>query len=335
MIWGQLSEVAGGLPSGYRGEVTSQSFPDVGGWFRTARDGSVALPGWAPGAGGFGLSSSDEVRGRALEALRGRPTLVLTGAGMSTGSGLPDYRGRDAVPRHPMTFQEFVGEELSRRRYWARSFVGWRAFQRARPNAAHRALARLGGLTPLTAVVTQNVDELHQAAGSRPVIDLHGRLSLVVCLGCQRAIRRSDLQDDLAELNPGFVARLDELARDATQAPDGDAEVDRTSSFRYPDCAACGGMLKPEVVFFGENAQRAVLARALAAAEVAEAVLVLGSSLSVMSGLRFVRAAARDGKPVVIVNDGHTRGDDLATVRVHGRLDIVLSDWVRALGDAA
>ena len=312
--------------------MTRETIPDVGGWFRTARAGTVARQAWSPATSGFGLSSPDGVLGAGLEVLRGRPTLVLTGAGMSTGSGLPDYRGRDAVPRSPMTYQEFVGEELSRRRYWARSFVGWRAFCRAQPNTAHRALARLGQLTPLTAVVTQNVDELHQAAGSRPVIDLHGRLSFVVCLGCTRKIRRSDLQHALTALNPEFAARIEQLARNAAKAPDGDAEVDRTETFRYPDCSSCGGLLKPEVVFFGENASREVLARAMAAAEVAEAVLVLGSSLSVMSGLRFVRAAVRDGKPVVIVNDGHTRGDDLATVRVHGRLDTVLTRWVQELG---
>lgn len=295
----------------------------------------MALPGWSPATGGFGRSSSDGVLGAALEVIRGQPTLVLTGAGMSTGSGLPDYRGRHAVPRSPMTYQEFVSEDLSRRRYWARSFVGWRAFCRAQPNTAHRALARLGQLTPLVSVVTQNVDELHQAAGSRPVVDLHGRLSLVVCLGCTRVIRRADLQTDLEQLNPDFAARLDELARDAATAPDGDAEVDRTEAFHYPDCSSCGGMLKPEVVFFGENVRREVLARAMAAAQAARAVLVLGSSLTVMSGLRFVRAAVRDSKPVVIVNDGFTRGDDLATVRVHGRLDFVLSRWVSALSDAA
>ncbi|MDF1488130.1 NAD-dependent protein deacetylase [Tessaracoccus caeni] len=309
--------------------MSRETIPDVGGWFRTARDGSVTLPAWSPGITGFGRSSSDADVEKALQTFRDRPTLVLTGAGMSTGSGLPDYRGRHAVPRSPMTYQEFIGEELSRRRYWARSFVGWQAFCRAKPNTAHLALARLGALTPITAVVTQNVDELHQAAGSRPVVDLHGRLSLVVCLGCTRVIRRADLQDELVQLNPEFAARLDHLARDAATAPDGDAEVDRTEDFRYPDCASCGGMLKPEVVFFGENARREVLSRAMAAAEVAKAVVVLGSSLTVMSGLRFARAAARDGKPVVIVNDGATRGDDLATARVHGRLDRVLSRWVQ------
>ncbi len=312
--------------------MSNAPVPDVGGWFRTATSG-VALPAtaWGPGAGGFGRVSHDDDLAAAADLFRGRPTLVLTGAGMSTGSGLPDYRGRDAVPRSPMTYQEFVGSDLSRRRYWARSTVGWRWFVHARPNEAHRALAALGGLTPVTGVVTQNVDGLHQAAGSAPVVDLHGNLSRVVCLDCRALSDRHALQEDLLALNPGFADRLVDLAEDSRNAPDGDAEVDRTEDFRYPPCRRCGGMLKPDVVFFGENADRSVVDRAKGLFGEAEALLVLGSSLSVMSGLRFVRRAVQQGKDVVILNDGATRGDDLATLRLHGRLEHVLTRWVEDL----
>lgn len=313
--------------------MTSGPQPDVGGWFRTATSG-VALPAtaWGPGTGEYGRLSHDDDLAAAADLFRGRPTLALTGAGMSTGSGLPDYRGRDAVPRAPMTYQEFVGSDLSRRRYWARSTVGWRFFARAEPNDAHRALAALGRLTPVTGVVTQNVDGLHQAAGSSPVVDLHGNLARVVCLDCRAMIDRHELQDELIALNPGVAGRLIDLAEETRTAPDGDAEVDRTEDFRYPGCPRCGGMLKPDVVFFGENADRTVVDRAMALLDEAEALLVLGSSLTVMSGLRFVRRAAQDGKDVVIVNDGATRGDDLATLRLHGRLEDVLARWVRGLG---
>lgn len=304
---------------------------DVGGWFRTARDGPVALPAtptWGPGTGGFGLVSPDKDIDAAARMIRGRPTLVLTGAGMSTGSGLPDYRGRDAVPRSPMTYQEFVGSDLSRRRYWARSTVGWRWFADARPNDAHLALAELGRVTPLVGVVTQNVDGLHQAAGSSPVVDLHGNLARVTCLGCRAITSRIDLQGRLLRLNPGWAARLNAFAAEARTAPDGDAEVDRTHDFAYPDCAGCGGMLKPDVVYFGENAPREVTERAHALLDEAEALLVLGTSLSVMSGLRFLRRSVKDGRAIVIVNDGATRGDDLATLRLHGRITPILRRWI-------
>lgn len=302
----------------------------MGGWFRTA----VALPSspaWGPGTGGFGRVSHDDDLAAAVDIFRGRPAMVLTGAGMSTGSGLPDYRGRDAVPRSPMTYQEFVGSDLSRRRFWARSTVGWRWFARARPNDAHLALAELGRLTPITGVVTQNVDDLHAAAGSRPVVDLHGNLARVVCLDCRALLDRARLQDELLALNPGVADRLDHLAEQARTAPDGDAEVDRTEDFRYPDCPRCGGMLKPDVVFFGENADGAVVERARAMLDESCVLVVLGSSLSVLSGLRFVRSAAQAGLDVIIVNDGTTRGDEFATLRLHGRLEVVLANWVETL----
>lgn len=302
---------------------------DVGGWFRTAT--GVATPAWGPGDGGFGRVSPDADLTAALNLFRGRPTVVLTGAGMSTGSGLPDYRGRDAVPRSPMTFQEFTGSDLSRRRYWVRSTVGWNWFEAARPGLAHLALAGLGRHTPLTGVITQNVDGLHQAAGSEPVVDLHGNLARVVCLGCGRLSGRAELQVRLLELNPEVAARLGDLSERARTAPDGDAEVEGMTGFTYPACPVCGGMLKPDVVYFGENARREVVEAANALFDAAEVLLVLGSTLTVMSGLRFARQAVKQGKDVIIAGDGVTRADDLATLRIHGRLEHILPFWADAL----
>ena len=289
----------------------------------------MRMPAWGPVEGAsYGLASAPELVEEAWELLAGEPTAVLTGAGMSTGSGLPDYRGRDAVPRAPMTFQEFMGSDLARRRYWARSTVGWTQFLRARPNRGHVLLAELGASTlPVTSVITQNVDALHQQAGSEPVIDLHGRLDRVRCQSCYTLTRRESLHHRMLAMNPELAARLPELAADAAQAPDGDAEVDRTSDFRYPACGLCGGILKPDVVFFGESARREVVSAAYGALQEASRLLVLGSSLTVQSGLRFVRAAVRAGTPVVIVNDGPTRGDDQATLRIHGRIEDVLKTW--------
>lgn len=313
---------------------------DVGRWFTTATRrsldgpgptrGGPRLPAWGPMDGAqYGRRSPAEEVDSARALLAGAPVAVLTGAGMSTGSGLPDYRGRDAVPRSPMTYQEFMGHDLARRRYWARSTVGWEQFRTARPGASHRLLAALDpAVFPITAVITQNVDGLHAAAGSDPVIDLHGRLDRVRCQQCDALSSRTALHLRMLSMNPALAARLDQLAADAAQAPDGDAEVDRTSRFRYPPCPLCGGILKPDVVFFGESARREVVAAAFASLEAAEALLVLGSSLTVQSGLRFVRAAGRQGKPVVILNDGPTRADPDATLRLHGRLEDVLEHWV-------
>ncbi len=313
-----------------------QGTPDVGGWFRTARVGRAVQPAksWgAPDDASFGLESpTGDVRA-AVESLRGRPTMVLTGAGTSTASGLPDYRGRGAIPRAPMTYQEFVSSDSSRRHYWARSTVGWPSFRVAQPNRVHELVAQLGAVLPVTGVVTQNVDGLHQAAGSGPVLDLHGRLASVSCLSCGAVMDREVLQTTLLRMNPDVASRVDHLAEQAATLPDGDAEVDRTEEFRYPDCPVCGGLLKPDVVYFGENANPDVVTAAFDLLDVSESLLVLGTSLSVMSGLRFVRRAAREGKDIVIVNDGATRGDELATHRLHGRLEDVLSDVVEVLSD--
>lgn len=307
------------------------TLPDVGGWFRTASDQpGLKIRGWGTTGEGFGRVSPTADVDAAWASFKGRPTMVLTGAGMSTASGLPDYRGRDAVPRAPMTYDEFMLSDLSRRRYWARSTVGWASFRAARPNDCHRLLAQLEQLTPITGVVTQNVDQLHQAAGSTRVLDLHGALASVVCQACEHRIDRDDFQIDLLALNPQVAPRITELAEQTRTLPDGDAEVDRTEDFHYPDCPQCHGILKPDVVFFGESARREVVDQAFAWLDASEAILVLGSSLTVMSGLRFVRRAAKDGKTVVIVNDGTTRGDELATHRVHGRLAGVLGRWCGA-----
>lgn len=257
--------------------------------------------------------------------------MVLTGAGTSTASGLADYRGRGAIPRAPMTYQEFVSSDNSRRHYWARSTVGWPSFLVARPNVVHEQVAALAEVLPGTGVVTQNVDGLHQAAGSSPVLDLHGRLSTVTCLFCGAVVERDALQETLLALNPHFAARLGVLAEQAESLPDGDAEVDKTEDFSYSNCEVCGGVLKPDVVYFGENASKEVVTAAFDLLDASGALLVLGSSLTVMSGLRFVRRASRDGKPIVIVNDGATRGDELATHRLHGRLEDVLARMLRVL----
>jgi NAD-dependent SIR2 family protein deacetylase len=250
---------------------------------------------------------------RAFELLAGRLLVALTGAGVSTDSGIPDYRGPDSPPRKPMTYQEFVSGERAQRRYWARSHVGWARMAKAMPNDGHRALAGLEREGTLHGLITQNVDGLHTAAGSRAVIDLHGRIADVVCLGCRRRCRRGELQERLAALNPGFV----EAAGAAIEAaPDGDAVLEAVDGFQLAWCTGCGGVLKPDVVFFGENVPRDRVERAYAMVDAAEAMLVAGSSLAVLSGLRFVRHARRRRLPIVIINRGPTRGDELADVLV-------------------
>jgi NAD-dependent SIR2 family protein deacetylase len=243
-----------------------------------------------------------------------RRLFVLTGAGCSTGSGIPDYRDEQGAWKRtpPVTYQAFVGDGITRRRYWARSLVGWPRIAQAQPNAAHRALAELEVQGRCSQLLTQNVDGLHQAAGSRAVIDLHGRLDAVVCLGCGASSSRADVQRRLAEANPAWAG----LAAGA--APDGDADLeDRDfATFQVPACDACGGMLKPDVVFFGENVPRARVDAAMAGLAQADAMLVVGSSLMVYSGLRFVHAAVRAQIPVAAVNLGRTRADDLLRFRM-------------------
>ena len=243
--------------------------------------------------------------------LHGRRALALTGAGCSTDSGIPDYRGPHTrhVPRNPLMYRAFVDDPATRRRYWARSMAGWPRFRAASPNAAHMALAALERDGALTGVITQNVDRLHDRAGSRAVVELHGALAEVVCLGCGALEDRDAVQHRLIASNPSFDL-------DAPIAPDGDAEVGDAAAFRVPCCLACGGVLKPRVVFFGENVPRATVEASTAMIDQAEALLVAGTSLTVWSGYRFVRRAAERGIPIAIVNLGPTRADSLATLRV-------------------
>ncbi|MFE7517239.1 NAD-dependent protein deacetylase [Streptomyces sp. NPDC057540] len=252
--------------------------------------------------------------GPVADALSGGGVLVLSGAGISTESGIPDYRGEGgSLSRHtPMTYQDFTGSAGARRRYWARSHLGWRTFGRARPNAGHRAVAAFARHGLLSGVITQNVDGLHQAAGSEGVVELHGSLARVVCLSCGTYSPRHELARRLEEANAGFEPVA------AGINPDGDADLTdaQVGDFRVVPCARCGGVLKPDVVFFGEAVPPRRVEHCRALVREATSLLVLGSSLTVMSGLRFVRQAARAGTPVLIVNRDPTRGDREALTRV-------------------
>src|SRR5271154_6636983 len=248
---------------------------------------------------------------------------ILTGAGCSTRSGIPDYRDTDGQWKRaqPVTYQAFMGEEKTRRRYWARSLIGWRLIRQAQPNDAHRALARLEAMDRSELLLTQNVDRLHQAAGSTRVIDLHGRIDLVRCMNCERRSPRDELQDELGRLNAGWVDL------DAPDAPDGDADLEAAhfSSFAVPSCRGCGGVLKPDVVFFGESVPRDRVESASRRLEQADAMLIVGSSLMVYSGFRFVQRAASAGKPVAAVNLGRTRADALLTLKAEQACEAALA----------
>ncbi|WP_330230988.1 NAD-dependent protein deacetylase [Nocardia sp. NBC_00508] len=268
---------------------------------------------------------------RLVELLDGRRVVALTGAGISTDSGIPDYRGPSSPPRNPMTYQQFVGDEVFRQRYWARNHVGWRQMDGSRPNPGHRALARLERMGVVTGLITQNVDLLHTKAGHRRVIDLHGTYARVRCLACAALISRMALADRLEAANPGFA---EAVAGDGLEvAPDADAVVTDTASFRMVDCERCGGLLKPDIVYFGENVPKERVAAAYELVDVADALLVAGSSLTVMSGLRFVRHAVKGGRPVVIVNRGRTRGDELAALTLDAGCSDVLPALVEYLGE--
>ncbi len=283
----------------------------------------------ARATGSFGTLVDLVTRGRVL---------VLSGAGLSTESGIPDYRGPTGLARRaqPMTYQAFTASAAARRRYWARSYLGWRHIARAVPNDGHRAVAEMSRRGLLTGIITQNVDGLHQAAGAMVgsgeggagVTELHGSLHRVVCLSCGQRTARTDLDRRLEAANPGWDARL------ATLNPDGDAVLDdeATESFQVVDCSACRGVLKPDVVFFGENVPRPRAEACYAMVERSRALVVLGSSLTVMSGFRYVRHAARLQRPVVIVNQGATRGDAYAAATLDAPLGRALTDLVAALG---
>jgi NAD-dependent SIR2 family protein deacetylase len=263
------------------------------------------------------------------EFIRGHPRLfVLTGAGISTPSGIPGYRDADGNWRRkpPVTHQEFIRSESARKRYWARSLAGWPAIQDATPNAAHGALASLERLGRVTQLVTQNVDGLHQRAGSTDVIDLHGRLDRVVCLECRVVVPRSWVQAAMQSENPTFANRADRLA------PDGDADLTiDCSDFDVPDCPRCRGMLKPDVVFFGDGVPRPRVQAAFDALNEADAVLIVGSSLMAYSGYRFCERARQDGKPIAAINRGRTRADALFALKIDGDCVPALSALVDTL----
>jgi NAD-dependent SIR2 family protein deacetylase len=270
---------------------------------------------------------------------------VLSGAGLSTESGIPDYRGPSGQARRvgqPMTYQAFTGSAEARQRYWARSHLGWRHITGATPNPGHRAVATLERAGLVGGIITQNVDGLHQVAGASSVTELHGSLHRVVCLSCWERSPREELDARLRAANPGWV-RSFPAAGGAGGAgasgsvepavnPDGDVALEETSGFVVVDCTSCGGVLKPDVVFFGENVPRPRVASCFEVVSASSALVVLGSSLTVMSGLRYVRHAASVGIPVVIVNQGATRGDSLAVATIDAPLGASLTAVARELG---
>jgi NAD-dependent SIR2 family protein deacetylase len=279
------------------------------------------------------LPAPDPAQLDALCALLGgRRIAVLTGAGCSTESGIPDYRGPETRrrARNPMQAREFLASPEARARYWSRSALGWPRIASARPNQAHRALSRLEAAGALLGVITQNVDGLHQAAGSRQVVELHGALSRVRCLSCGRISNRQELQQRLQAENPGWCE-----PSQVDLAPDGDAEREQLGSFRVPACRSCHGVLKPDVVFFGEGVPRPVVDSAFDLLHRADALLVVGSSLVVFSGFRFVRRAKEQDKAVAIVNLGATRGDEYATLCVSSAAGSTLSELSRRLAPDA
>ena len=252
--------------------------------------------------------------------MRGRVTAVLTGAGLSTDSGIPDYRGEGAPKRSPMTFQQFRSDTEYRKRYWAGSHVGWRMFDGARPNAGHLALAALEDAGHVNGVITQNVDGLHLKAGSGRVVDLHGSMHRVVCLACGQAFARSSVAERISANNPWL-----EEPESVVLNPDGDAEIARAGEFVVPDCTVCGGILKPDIVYFGEFVPLEKFAEAMAMVQSADVLLIAGSSLVVNSGIRLLEAAVRRKLPVIIVNRGETKGDGRATIKLDAGASETLS----------
>ncbi|HEX3961443.1 MAG TPA: Sir2 family NAD-dependent protein deacetylase [Trebonia sp.] len=275
--------------------------------------------------------------GILVETLADGGAVVLSGAGLSTESGIPDYRGPSARtrPATPMTYQVFTGGAAARQRYWARSHLGWRHITGTSPNAGHRAVASLEQRGLVTAIITQNVDGLHQAGGAAAVTELHGSLHRVTCLGCGQQTSRVVLDERLRAANPSWVpagARVAPGFEEAVVNPDGDVALESTDGFVVVDCLACGGVLKPDVVFFGESVPKPRVDECFARVSAASSLIVLGSSLTVFSGLRYVRHADKLGIPVVIVNQGPTRGDPLASVRLDAPLGDTLTAAVAALG---
>lgn len=272
-----------------------------------------------------------------LDLLRGRRVVVLAGAGCSTESGIPDYRSPEASlrARQPIQYQEFMRSDAARVRYWARSTIGWPRLSACEPNAAHVALAQLEDGGVLRGVITQNVDGLHHAAGSRRVVELHGSLAAVQCLECGHVVRRREYQERLLAQNPAWVERLKQRTErgGVETAPDGDAELPSSAleSFRVPGCEVCRGILKPNVVFFGENVPAARVEQAWRLFGEADVLLVVGSSLTVYSGRRFIYRAQQEGVPIGIINIGPTRADEAAAAKVEDRLGRVLPRLVEEL----
>ncbi|MFG6492046.1 Sir2 family NAD-dependent protein deacetylase [Microbacterium sp. P03] len=264
--------------------------------------------------------------GRAIDALAGRRVAIVTGAGVSTDSGIPDYRGKGAPTRTPMTVDQFYASDAARRRYWVGSHLGWRAFAAAQPNAGHEAIADLEASGIATGVITQNVDGLHVRAGSRRVVELHGTMRRVFCTHCGQVFDRRDLAVRVERENPWIG--VDE---DVILGPDGDVSPETADGFRVPDCSVCGGMLKPDVVFFGEFIPAEKFREAEQLVQTSEALIVAGSSLVVNSGIRLVERARRRKLPVVILNRGATRADGKATVKVDAGTSEVLSALAVAL----
>lgn len=263
----------------------------------------------------------------AIRLMRGARTAVLTGAGVSTDSGIPDYRGEGAPVRNPMTVQTFLSSETARKRYWAGSHLGWRAFASAQPNDGHRALASLEAAGVVSGVVTQNVDGLHRKAGSTHVVELHGGSDRVACLACGQMFARQSVADRLELLNPHV-----DLSKPARINPDGDAEVDDVESMVLPECTVCGGVLKPDVVFFGEFVPTATYRQAASLVQRADVLLIAGSSLVVNSGVRLLEIARRRRIPIVVVNRGVTKGDGRATVKIDAGATETLTAMAEALG---
>lgn len=282
---------------------------------------------WQPSPPEALARSLEDQLAELAKLIKGRSWTALTGAGISTDSGIPDYRGPESARATPMMYAEFVGSTQARQRYWARSFLGWQRMRVAHPNAGHRALAELAAYG-LNGVITQNVDGLHHDAGSDPVIDLHGRVRDVICLQCGQVTDRAGYQQRLLDLNPRITTSEEDL-RHAELRPDGDAVVDDWSDFVVAPCLNCSGVLKPDVIFFGESVPKDRVQRCYDLINDSDVLLVAGSSLAVMSGLRFVRHDAKGGKPVIIVNRGATRGDDLATLRI----DAGTSETLQSLVD--
>jgi len=267
-----------------------------------------------------------------VELLRGGNVVLLTGAGISTESGIPDYRGPSGQQRRtgqPMTYQAFTGSAAARQRYWARSHLGWRHVTGAAPNAGHRAVAAVERAGLLSGIITQNVDGLHQAAGAAAVTELHGSLHRVVCLSCWQRSSREALDARLRAANPAWTAGV--TGAEPAVNPDGDVALEETGGFTIVDCLSCGGVLKPDVVFFGENVPRQRVDGCFALVGGSSGLVVLGSSLTVMSGFRYVKHAASLGIPVVIVNQGATRGDALAAAVLDAPLGEVLTSAAREL----